>query len=1077
MPVPTDEGVYSDSDGDYEANSPSFAFPSHRSTGDINSHLDYTDGSPDVSDDESLDPGQDMCDCRAFPELVGNFSLLAKHKLDGTGTHMHVVKWRSEKSGLSVIWADTPDLISTFSTTVVTEIFNSSGVPHTLEHLTFTASKQYPFSNVLDAIASRSMTEGVNAATDIDNTTYTVESASEEGMLDIIPVYLSHILFPEMNESIFKTEIYHINGKGEEGGTVFSEMAGREGSKEDVMALAQQQALYNFGNGYRYETGGMLSHLRTLTLKKITDYHKVAYVPQNMTVVVTGHQIDPQRLLETISQTTEREIEKAGLAQGPHPRGWIRPFVKSSTADNDPIIEKDKTILVPYAETDDSTGEIQISFLGPRIRDSLTISALGVLGDYLSGSSHSVLNRKFVEISEPACAGISFEVLYRDPTIFTLNLAAVAKNRLSTLAGDLKIVFKELCRKPFDMAAIQLVIQQQKVGLKRMRQTSPGVYVKASLLQDIIYGKSDGSDFSRTFDDLEMLKRLSKWKEADWLDLFKEFLVERHSIVLIGTPTPALVQQNTQADAARVGKNVRKFGPAGLARLDEELKEAERKNNRPPPASLVHSFPVPDFRQISWLSVDTARSNGVGKGKNLFHGRAQQIINADGPDLPFFVQFDHVSSSFVTVSLFLHGPALTILPLYVDTFFSMPVDLPGGQRLSWQEVSKKTDEDLTSLSVTSVHEGLWISLTALRHDYDKAVSWLSDFLFDTVFDVERLKNLVNTRLQVSSAVKQDGSGMAKAAIDFECFTNASFETPTNPIASLDYYPKLKDRLEHDPQSVVRELETLRTALIDPRAMRLSVVGDLSKLDCPSSTWLDCFEPVETFPTSQLAPIFRPRELLTSLGSKPAKKAVVYRIDSSESTYLSARSSCPDWNSPDFVAVDVACAVLSQTNGSLWNVTRTAGLCYGCTIETNVEHGFVSLDIYRSPNSIAALAAVRELLNSIKSGKINVKTSELDAAKSQLAFETVEGECTPSKAASNSFFDTVILNKPHGFSKQYLSLVERVTVADVHRAIDNWIVPLTSPNSSIIGATASPAKMSTLVGGLTKLGYEVEQRHF
>jgi len=71
-----------------------------------------------------------------------------------------------------------------------------------------------------------------------------------------------------MTPEIFKTEIYHVNGKGEEGGTVFSEMQGREGNQEDVMALAQQQALYQFKNAYRYETGGMLPHLRNLTLQK-----------------------------------------------------------------------------------------------------------------------------------------------------------------------------------------------------------------------------------------------------------------------------------------------------------------------------------------------------------------------------------------------------------------------------------------------------------------------------------------------------------------------------------------------------------------------------------------------------------------------------------------------------------------------------------------------------------------------------------------------------------------------------------------------------------------------------------------
>ena len=72
---------------------------------------------------------------------------------------------------------------------------------------------------------------------------YTVESASQDGLLQLVPVYLDHILFPKFSESTFKTEIYHVNGKGEEGGTVFAEMQGREGSREDVMALAQQQAL------------------------------------------------------------------------------------------------------------------------------------------------------------------------------------------------------------------------------------------------------------------------------------------------------------------------------------------------------------------------------------------------------------------------------------------------------------------------------------------------------------------------------------------------------------------------------------------------------------------------------------------------------------------------------------------------------------------------------------------------------------------------------------------------------------------------------------------------------------------
>lgn len=41
-----------------------------------------------------------------LPERVGNFMLLSSLKLDRT--EIRVAKWRSDKSGLAVIYADTP---------------------------------------------------------------------------------------------------------------------------------------------------------------------------------------------------------------------------------------------------------------------------------------------------------------------------------------------------------------------------------------------------------------------------------------------------------------------------------------------------------------------------------------------------------------------------------------------------------------------------------------------------------------------------------------------------------------------------------------------------------------------------------------------------------------------------------------------------------------------------------------------------------------------------------------------------------------------------------------------------------
>jgi len=76
--------------------------------------------------------------------------------------------------------------VSNFWTTVCTEVFTSNGTPHTLEHLTFTASEQcvcvsspatelapahslashsYPYSGILDALSNRMLSNGTNAWT------------------------------------------------------------------------------------------------------------------------------------------------------------------------------------------------------------------------------------------------------------------------------------------------------------------------------------------------------------------------------------------------------------------------------------------------------------------------------------------------------------------------------------------------------------------------------------------------------------------------------------------------------------------------------------------------------------------------------------------------------------------------------------------------------------------------------------------------------------------------------------------------------------------------------------------------
>ena len=55
---------------------------------------------------------------------------------------------------------------------------------------------------VLDLLANRCLAQGTNAWTDVDHTCYTVTTAGSEGFLNLLPVYLDHILYPTLTVSL-----------------------------------------------------------------------------------------------------------------------------------------------------------------------------------------------------------------------------------------------------------------------------------------------------------------------------------------------------------------------------------------------------------------------------------------------------------------------------------------------------------------------------------------------------------------------------------------------------------------------------------------------------------------------------------------------------------------------------------------------------------------------------------------------------------------------------------------------------------------------------------------------------------
>eukprot|EP00960_Hanusia_phi_P022133 655544-Hanusia_phi.AAC.3 len=77
---------------------------------------------------------------------------------------------RSTRTGLTVVHADVEGPLVNCYVVVATECFTDDGLPHTLEHLVFLGSENFPFKGVLDKVANRNLASGTNAYTDVHHT-------------------------------------------------------------------------------------------------------------------------------------------------------------------------------------------------------------------------------------------------------------------------------------------------------------------------------------------------------------------------------------------------------------------------------------------------------------------------------------------------------------------------------------------------------------------------------------------------------------------------------------------------------------------------------------------------------------------------------------------------------------------------------------------------------------------------------------------------------------------------------------------------------------------------------------------
>ncbi|KAF7558060.1 hypothetical protein G7046_g5890 [Stylonectria norvegica] len=981
-----------------------------------------------------------------------------------------ISQYVSERSGMQVVVADRqgPKVNGYF--TLATEIFDDSGAPHTLEHLVFMGSKSYQYKGLLDKLSSRAYSS-TNAWTATDHTAYTLETAGWDGFAQILPVYLEHVILPTITDEGIVTEVWHIDGEGNDAGVVYSEMQAVQHRSPEIMDLKARRLIYPENVGFRYETGGMTDALRVLTPDRIRQFHKDMYQPRNLCLVIVG-ETDIDDLLQILDKFEDSIKDDIPSLDTKFKRPWI------DSAEPPPLNES-TIVTAEFPEEDETVGEILVGFFGPNCIDTTASSALNVLLTYLCGSSVSILENIIVEREELA-SSVSYWWDSRPNSVIWLQPTGVATEKLEFVEKRLFELLKEVASKPLDMDYMRECIRRERRQVKYHAETSESFYA-TNIITDYLFGERDGS----TLKDLQNLDEydvLEEWTDKQWRDFLSKWMADAHHISILGKPSLELASKMKSDEEARLAKRKEDLGPEGLAKLGKRLEEAKKKNDEPIPATLIDQWAVPGTESIHFIESDTARS-GHARAVGLGAGSAQKLIdNASSGKLPLFIQFEDVPTNFVHITIHIGTSNVPVelkplMPIFSDNFFNTHITRDGKQ-VGFEQVVMELERDTISYSLGGARslgdaDGLMIQFQVEPEKYAAAVEWIRTMMFDSIFDPQRLKAGVQKALADIPEGKRDGRGMASEVDASIHMDRSTLAVSKRVLVRAVYLRRLKKLLEKEPEKVVGWFNTVRSSLFTFQNLRFLVTAKLDSLPEPITTWDTLSKSLSS--QGDMVKIPKPVSLLNDEGRNPGSVgAIIIPMTTLDSSYsVSSAPGLASFDDPRLPAIMVAIGYLEAAEGPLWNAVRGAGYAYGTYFGRDVNSGILSYHVYRSPDASKAIAASREAIRKVAEGEVEIDRHLLEGTISQIVVMFADEQSTMPSAAQQNFVQAVVRGLPKDWGKQVLKRVRAVTVDEMKQVMREMILQCFEPGKSNMVVTCATLMQEGMETAFKGMGYKVQ----
>ena len=644
----------------------------------------------------------------------------------------------------------------------------------------------------------------------------------------------------------------------------------------------------------------------------------------------------------------------------------------------------------------------------------------------------------------------------RPDSVIEFTLSGVDATKLSVIEARFHQLLKEVADKEVDMAYMADCLNREKRQQMYLAESNES-YFTQGIISTFLFSKTGDLTYLAN---LKEFDELNEWTAEDWRRFLRKWLVDNNHVTILGKPSAALSKKITEDEEARIASQIKNLGPEGLKKLHKKLEDAKNYNDREIPRELLEKFKVPATDTIHFISTTSARS-GYAKELGIPRNSIQEIVDQDKPALPLFIHFEHIPSNFINVHLLICTASIPVhlrplVTLYMENFFTTPI-VRGGTRIEFEQVVMELFRDTVEYSIGSGgelgnSEVLNVKFQIEKDKYGKAIGWIKDLLWNSIFDIERLKSTTVRLLADIPEEKRDGSDMSYAASDMINDAAGSIERARDTLVKALYLKRLKRLLSDEPKTVIEQLEDLRSTLCQASNFRILVVANVQRLEKPVSAWedfiagKDCSKPP--------VPLDKKIDRFSDAGKNPGNLSYIIPMSTLDSSFLLTVSKGPeDSKHPCVPALMVAIAYLDAVEGPMWTAVRGTGLAYGTGFRRRI--GRLEYSVYRSPDSFKALSVSKKVVEDFVNGLTPFDSLALEGAISSIVLTLANQQATMGAAATDKFVLEVVKDLPRNWNDLILEKVRAVKVDEIKAVMKDMLLPLFDTKSSNVFITCAP----------------------